>query len=98
MLKLILGLLSAIFVRSTPASSEDVAVKLDAKAEAKGGRLDWRHSVVDLMKVLDLESSLDERTDLADELGYEGPFDGSTRMNMWLHAKLIERVALGKYK
>ena len=67
---------------------------LTEKQRAKGGPdLNWRTSIVDLMKLLDLDSSLANRSQLADELGYTGPKDGSAEMNMWLHRHVMRDLA-----
>ena len=64
------------------------------KAEQSGkSGLNWRSSIVDLMKVLDLDSSLDNRKELATELGYTGAKDGSAEMNIWLHRRVMEELA-----
>jgi hypothetical protein len=55
--------------------------------------LNWRSSIVDLMKLLDLDSSLPARKELARELGYAGAPDGSAEMNMWLHRAVMRRLA-----
>ena len=56
-------------------------------------KLNWRTSIVDLMKLLDLDSSLQERKDLATELGYTGAKDGSAEMNIWLHKQVMNKLA-----
>ena len=55
--------------------------------------LNWKTSIVDLMKLLDLDPSLDNRKALATELGYTGAKDGSAEMNIWLHRKVMEELA-----
>lgn len=55
--------------------------------------VDWRHSIVDLMKVLHLDSSLAARSELARELGYSGKLNGSAEMNIWLHDQVMDQVA-----
>jgi len=81
------------------ASAEPVDVEkvLTEKLAAKGNPdLNWRTSIVDLMKLLDLDSSLDNRKELATELGYAGAKDGSAEMNTWLHnAVMLELVNNG---
>ena len=62
----------------------DVEAVLSGIAAKKGSDLNWRTSIVDLMKLLDLDSSLDNRKELATELGYPGAKDGSAEMNIWL--------------
>jgi hypothetical protein len=77
------------------ASAEpvDVEAVLTALAARNPQRLDWRHSIVDLMKLLDLDSGLPARKELARELGYSGATDGSAEMNMWLHRAVMRRLA-----
>ena len=68
---------------AAPAQAVDVEAVLSGIASKKGSDLNWRTSIVDLMKLLDLDSSLDNRKELATELGYTGAKDGSAEMNMW---------------
>ena len=70
--------------QAAPAQAVDVEAVLSGIASKKGSDLNWRTSIVDLMKLLDLDSSLDNRKELATELGYTGAKDGSAEMNMWL--------------
>ncbi len=74
-------------------SGVDVEKKLDAAVAAKGQKLDWRHSIVDLMKALDLDSSLENRKELAKELNYTGDTSDSANMNIWLHKALMKKLA-----
>ncbi|KQM52939.1 hypothetical protein ASE69_03815 [Sphingomonas sp. Leaf208] len=69
---------------AAPAQAVDVEAVLSGIASKRGSDLNWRTSIVDLMKLLDLDSSLDNRKELATELGYTGAKDGSAEMNMWL--------------
>lgn len=72
----------------------DVEQVLEAKMAEKGNPdLNWRSSIVDLMKLLDIDSSLDNRKELADELGYTGSKDGSAEMNIWLHKEVMRQLA-----
>ena len=71
----------------------DVAAMLDQAVAKKGQKLDWRHSIVDLMKALDLDSSLGARKELAKELNYTGDTGDSATMNMWLHKELMKKLA-----
>ena len=71
----------------------DLAKHLDALAAKNGQKLDWRHSIVDMMKLLGMESSLSERKELAKELGYTGDMGDSARMNVWLHQQVLKRIA-----
>ncbi|MEY4269747.1 MAG: hypothetical protein RLZZ58_963 [Pseudomonadota bacterium] len=74
-------------------SDVDVIATLSAKADAKGQELNWRASIVDLMKLLDIDSSLANRKELATELGYTGALDGSAEMNIWLHKAVMRELA-----
>jgi hypothetical protein len=78
-----------------PASPQGVDIEaiLTEKAAAKQEKLDWRRSIVDLMKVLDLDSSLSARKELAKELGYKGELNGSAEMNIWLHRQVMQKLA-----
>ena len=71
----------------------DVEAVLNGLAANNPQKLNWRTSIVDLMKLLDLDSSLQERKDLATELGYSGAKDGSAEMNMWLHRQVMNKFA-----
>jgi hypothetical protein len=75
------------------AEPVDVEAVLTGLAARNPQKLDWRHSIVDLMKLLDLDSSLAARKELAEELGYTGPRDGSAEMNLWLHRAVMRRLA-----
>lgn len=78
---------------SAPAavSEVDVEAQLDGLNAGKG--LNWRTSIVDLMKLVGMESSLAERKELADELGYTGDKSDSATMNIWLHKQVLQRIA-----
>lgn len=81
---------------ATPAAggqSVDVAEVLDGMESHAGQKLDWRHSIVDLMKLLDMDSSLHARKELAGELHYTGDTDDSASMNMWLHKEVMQKFA-----
>lgn len=80
---------------ATPSASSlvDVAPILDAAVKKSGQKLDWRHSIVDLMKALGMDASLSERKELADELGYTGDTGDSAKMNMWLHKALMKKLS-----
>ena len=71
----------------------DVAAVLTGLAEKNPQTLDWRHSIVDLMKLLDLDSGLASRKQLADELHYSGDKDDSASMNIWLHKQVMQKLA-----
>jgi hypothetical protein len=71
----------------------DVESVMNALAAKNPQKLNWRTSIVDLMKLLDLDSSLQERKELATELGYTGAKDGSAEMNIWLHKQVMNKLA-----
>jgi hypothetical protein len=71
----------------------DVEAMLDGLAAKKSEKLNWRTSIVDLMKLLDLDSSLQERKELADELKYSGDKSDSAAMNVWLHKQVMNKLA-----
>jgi hypothetical protein len=74
-----------------PAHVDVDAVLADLAAK-KGEKLNYQSSIVDLMKLLDLDPSLANRKELATELGYTGEKDGSAEMNIWLHRRVIEEI------
>ena len=79
---------------SAPAQTVDVAAIVDkAAATKKGENLEWRTSIVDLMKALDLDSSLAARKQLAKELNYTGNTNDSAAMNVWLHKQVMAKLA-----
>ena len=78
---------------AAPAQTVDVAAIVDKAAAAKGEKLAWRTSIVDLMKALDLDSSLSARKELAQELGYTGDTNDSAAMNIWLHKQVMKKLA-----
>jgi hypothetical protein len=78
---------------AAPAQSVDVAPILDKAVAAKKEKLEWRTSIVDLMKALDIDSSLGARKELAKELGYTGDTNDSATMNVWLHKQVMTRLA-----
>ena len=87
---------------ATPAAGEaasptalvdvDVAQILDGLVAKQGQKLDWRHSIVDLLKALDLDSSLSARKELAHELSYTGSTDDSATMNVWLIKEVLAKL------
>jgi len=78
-----------------PPAAPPAEVDVDAilTAEAAGKDLNWRTSIVDLMKLLGIDSSLANRKELATELGYTGELDGSAEMNIWLHKAVMRELA-----
>jgi hypothetical protein len=78
---------------AAPAQTVDVAPILDKAVAAKGEKLAWRTSIVDLMKALDIDSSFSARKELAKELGYTGDSNDSASMNIWLHKQVMTKLA-----
>ena len=79
---------------NAPAQPVDVDVDaiLAQAASEKSEQLNYKSSIVDLMKLLNLDSSLDNRKELATELGYTGEKDGSAEMNIWLHKAVMNKL------
>jgi len=71
----------------------DVEAVLEQLAAQHGEKLNWRTSIVDLMKLVGMESSLAERRELADELGYTGDKHDTAPMNIWLHKQVLQKMA-----
>jgi Domain of unknown function (DUF3597) len=78
---------------AAPAQTVDVAAILDKAVAAKKEKLEWRTSIVDLMKALDVDSSFAARKELATELGYTGDSNDSASMNIWLHKQMMAKLA-----
>ena len=78
-----------------PAALKDVDVTaiLDGLVAKAGQKLDWRHSIVDLLKALDMDSSLSARKELAHELHYTGSTEDSASMNVWLSKQVLVKLA-----
>lgn len=71
----------------------DVEAVLKFMASQRSEKLNWETSIVDLMKLLGMESSLSERRELADELGFTGDKQDTATMNMWLHKEVMKQFA-----
>ena len=87
---------SSTATAAAPAGSTgevDVAGILTKLVGEKKEKLDWRTSIVDLMKLLDLDSSLSARKELAQELHYAGDMNDSASMNVWLHKQVMQKLA-----
>ena len=84
---------SASAAPAAPAQTVDVAPILDKAVAAKKEKLEWRTSIVDLMKALDIDSSLGARKELAKELAYTGDTNDSATMNVWLHKQVMSKLA-----
>jgi hypothetical protein len=78
---------------AAPAGSVDVAAILDKAVADKKEKLEWRTSIVDLMKALGIDSSLSARKELAKDLKYSGDTNDSATMNMWLHKQMMAQLA-----
>jgi hypothetical protein len=78
---------------AAPTQSVDVAAIVDQAVAAKKEKLEWRTSIVDLMKALDIDSSLAARKELSKELGYTGDTNDSATMNIWLHKQVMAKLA-----
>jgi len=79
--------------QSATAAPVDVAGILDKAVAAQKEKLEWRTSIVDLMKALNLDSSLAARKELAKELHYTGDTNDSAKMNIWLHQQMMKNLA-----
>lgn len=85
---------SAPAATAAPAAEPvDVTAILNDLVAKNPQKLNWRTSIVDLMKLLDLDSSLTERKTLAQELGYKGDMGDSATMNIWLHKQVMIKLA-----
>ena len=87
------GAMATAAAAPAPISDVDVEAILSAEAAKAGQPLNWRTSIVDLMKLLGIDSSLANRKELAQELGYTGELDGSAEMNIWLHKAVMRELA-----
>ena len=77
-----------------PVALVDVVAQLEQRAKANPQKLNWRTSIVDLLKLLEIDSSLAARKELAAELGCPAELMGdSAKMNMWLHKSVLARIA-----
>jgi uncharacterized protein DUF3597 len=76
-----------------PMSREEVEAMIEKIANDQDENFNWEESIVDLMKLLKLDSSLGARKQLAQELGYKGKLDGSADMNVWLHEQVMTKLA-----
>jgi hypothetical protein len=78
---------------AAPATAVDIEEVLNGMAAKKPEKLNWQSSIVDLMKLVDLDPSLSNRKELAGELGYTGDTQDSAKMNIWLHHEVMEKLA-----
>ncbi|EGF92120.1 hypothetical protein ABI_05530 [Asticcacaulis biprosthecium C19] len=84
---------SASIVLDPPHEQVDIAAILDREAADNGQKLNWRQSIVDLMKLTGIDSSLQNRKELAKELGYTGDTSDSATMNIWLHKQVMRKLS-----
>ena len=77
---------------AAPAAPVDVDGILDFMNDQRDQKLNWRTSIVDLMKLTGMDSSLAERKELAGELGYTGDTSDTATMNIWLHKQVIQKI------
>jgi hypothetical protein len=83
---------SAAPAPGAPSAPVDIDAVLTQLAATHHGHLDWKHSIVDLLKVLNLDSSLAARRELATELHYTGDEHDTAAMNIWLHKQVIAEL------
>jgi hypothetical protein len=76
-----------------PMTREQVEEMIEKLADAQNEDYNWEESIVDLMKLLKLDSGLGARKQLAQELGYKGELNGSAEMNIWLHQQVMTKLA-----
>ena len=79
--------------QAKPQQPVDVEAVLNQLKSQKHANLDWERSIVDLMKLLDLDSTLHARQELAKELHYTGDMNDSASMNIWLHKQVMQKLA-----
>jgi 3-oxoacyl-ACP reductase-like protein len=79
--------------QAAPSQPVDVEAVLQSMAAQQQQKLNWRTSIVDLMKLVGLDSSLQNRKELAQELGYKGDSSDSAAMNIWLHKRVMQELA-----
>ncbi len=78
---------------SPAAQTVDVAAVLEGLAAKNPEKLDWKHSIVDLMKLVGMDSSFTARKQLAAELQYSGDPNDSASMNVWLHKEVLKKLS-----
>ncbi len=78
---------------ATATAVVDIAAVLEDMAAKNPQKLNWRTSIVDLMKLVGMDSSLTERKELAKELGYTGNMQDTATMNIWLHKQVLKKLA-----
>ncbi len=78
---------------TAPAQPVDVEAILNEMAAKNSEKLDWKRSIVDLMKLVGMDSSLSARKELAHDLNYSGDTNDSATMNIWLHKEVMRKLA-----
>ena len=78
------------------AQAVDVMATLEFMAKESGQPSNWKSSIVDLMKLVGMDSSLASRKEMAADLGYTGDMDDSATMNIWLHKQVMAKLAEAK--
>jgi hypothetical protein len=76
-----------------PPPIVDIAAVMEGLAAKNSEKLDWKRSIVDLMKLVGMDSSLSARKELATELHYTGDMNDSASMNVWLHKQVLRKLA-----
>lgn len=89
----ITGAQSSSAPAAAPPQQVDVAAVLNALAAKNSEKLDWKHSIVDLMKLVGMDSSLSARKELATDLHYSGDQNDSASMNIWLHKEVLKKLS-----
>ena len=84
---------SGVFTPVKAIEIVDVTAILDALAKKNPEKLDWKKSIVDLLKLVDMDSSLSARKELAEELNYTGDVKDSAKLNVWLHKEVLKKIA-----
>jgi hypothetical protein len=84
---------TATSTAAKPMTMDEVRAMIAKIASEQKEDYNWKESIVDLMKLLKLDSSLNARKQLAQELGYKGALNGSAEMNIWLHKQVMTKLA-----
>lgn len=87
------GATSSAPAAAAPAPVVDVAAILNDMAAKNPEKLDWKRSIVDLMKLVGMDSSFGARKELAKDLNYSGDMNDSASMNIWLHKEVLKRLS-----
>ena len=85
--------IETVVAEAVPAEPFDVGSYLNGLSSENKEKLDWTVSIVDLMKLVGMDSSLSARKELAKELGYGEDTADSAKMNIWLHKQVMQQIA-----